>query len=127
MQINEYIRQLAKSQHWQTVYSASQKCSGVHLFKNSIDFSSFQMQFLYWLSVYDMLYTNLSTFEDPLLTDAVIDDDVRTDAYLYYRKKRNQSEWKKHHQEQRLQNSRSRKQRRSNGEETLIDVDLRSE
>lgn len=87
MNLEQHIRLLAKSNYYQEIYSASQKCSGIHLFDNINRFSGIQYLFLYWLRVYSMLYEELYSMEWENLDEAVINDNDRCDAFLYYRKK----------------------------------------
>jgi len=71
------LRKLARSNSWQTLYSANKNCSGIKLFDNDSSFSDLQIRFLYWLEIYSMLYTELATKEDKFLTEAVINDEMR--------------------------------------------------
>lgn len=90
--IEAEIRKLARSDYWQTLYRASKELSGISLFSNTTDFSDIQVIFLYWLGVYDMLYGDMASKEFPMLDEQVIDDDDRTDAFLYYRHREKQKE-----------------------------------
>jgi len=101
MQLEEMIRVLARSSYWQNLYLASKDTDGIHLFTNVNRFSGMQNLFLYWLRVYSMLYDDLSTKETPFITQKVIDDNIRCDAYLYYRKRKFEQEMKKHNQSKR--------------------------
>ncbi len=129
MSFETKIRKLAKLNYWQNIYSASKKCSGIQLFENNFNYSGLQTRFLYWLSVYDMLFSELATHEDKLLTFEVLDDNDRTDAYLIYRNKKHDFLWKKHREdEQQSQMKASRKKNFKNpGKETSINIDLRKE
>ena len=122
------LRQLAKSAYWQNLYRASKECSNIQLFENVFNFSRLQVRFLYWLTIYNMLYEELMTLKDSLLTNAVINDDMRTDAYLHYRNKKHEGLWKKHRREEQLAEIKQRhpKKHRS-GTSQSIDVDLRRE
>ena len=82
MDFEAYIRKLSRSPYWQNLYRASKECSGINLFKNTYNHSAVQSKMLYWLSIYDMLYTELSKQEWPFLSDAVIIHDIRCDAFL---------------------------------------------
>ncbi len=85
MDLEAYIRKLARSPYWQNLYRASKKCSGINLFKNIYNHSSVQSTMLYWLSIYDMLFSEMTKQEWVLLTEAVINRDIRCDAFLYAR------------------------------------------
>lgn len=126
MNIESKLRNLAKSSYWQSIYKASQKTHGISLFINTNNFSGLQTRFLYWLATYDLLYTELSTHEDDFLTVDVIEDELRADAYLTYRYKKNEYLWKKHRQEEKeIQLKENRKAFKNPGKETFIPVDLR--
>ena len=95
MQIEKNVRKLAQSSHWQSLYRSSKEIGGIYLFNNQTNFSGIQASFLYWLRVYSLLYTELSDMESPYLTEKVIKDDMRTDAYLYYRNRKQEQSIKK--------------------------------
>lgn len=87
MNVSEYIRKMARSAYWQNIYRTSKECSNICLFNNGSDYSAIQSQFLYWLKIYDMLYSELSKKEWKYLSEFVIENDYRCDAFLYYRKR----------------------------------------
>lgn len=126
MVLDDYIRKLARSNYWQSLYNNSKECSGIRLFKNEYNFTGIQTQFLYWLQTYNMLYSELSQLEDKYLTESVINNNIRCDAYLYYRYKKIKAEWKKLRREQRLDKLRQRHHSKRDKDADLIDVDLRS-
>lgn len=86
MRIDAKIRQLARSTYWQNLYGAAQKIN-IQLFENNTNFSGIQSLFLYWLNTYSCLYEELAKKENKYLSNDVIEDDVRCDAFLYYRQK----------------------------------------
>lgn len=57
------------------------------MFLNFADYSAPQSQLMYWLKIYDMLYSELSSKDWIYLTEAVIENDYRCDAFLYYRRR----------------------------------------
>ena len=128
MKIESQLRLLARSNYYQSLYSTSEKV-GLQLFENNKNFSGLQVRLLYWISVYKMLFDELSTHEDQLLTEAVIESSFRTDCYLIYRNKKHDFAWKKHRQEERSAKlkSRSKKAFSKEGKHAVIDVDLRRE
>lgn len=79
---DKIIRLLARGWKYQTLFSASEK------FKISrFDFENYnklQMTFLHFIILYHNMYESLS-MEDEMLSEQVIADDMRLDAYLYYR------------------------------------------
>lgn len=121
--IDKKLRILAKSNYWQNLYYASQNNSGVHLFENVNNFSAIQLRFLYWLSIYAKLYEDLDTFADSLLTEKVINDFDRTDAYLIYKQKHIQHQWKEYRRQEKNLKTQSKHKENS----IPIEVDLRSE
>lgn len=126
--LDEQLRNLAKSNYWQSLYTSSKDCGWIQLFENEINFSGLQVRFLYWLTVYSMLYDELSRHEDDKLTENVLKDFYRTDAYLYYRNKKNDHLWKQHRINEKLNEAKQRQPKKHNkGEAKLIEVDLRRE
>ena len=57
MNYHAQIRKLARSKYWQELYNASKDLNNISLFNNTTNFSGLQVEFLYWLRVYNMLYT----------------------------------------------------------------------
>ena len=128
MDFEKQLRKLARTYFYQDLYKASKENSGIHLFKNNYNFSYLQIRFLYWLEVYEILYTELATKEDDFLTENVILDDYRCDAYLIRRKKKQEYEWKKYRQEEKKQKLREKHPKKfKTGNMIPIEVDLRSE
>ena len=105
MRLEAQIRKLARSNYWQTIYHSSKKCSGVYLFDNQTNFSGIQYLFLHWLSVYSMLYEELSSLEWTNLDQKVINDDYRCDCFLYWRGKDIEKELRKSKFEERKTNN----------------------
>lgn len=86
MKLEFYIRSLARSAYWQEIYRTSKECNGIYLFQNSTNISGLQYIFLYWLRIYELLYNEMSQKSWPHLTINIIKDDIRCDAFLYWRK-----------------------------------------
>lgn len=80
------VRKLARSFKYQHLYSAAQNLSSVYLFENLSDFSRIQLEFLYWITLYNRLYQDLAMGEK-YLTEEVIDDDFLCDCYLIWEEK----------------------------------------
>jgi len=96
--MNKFLRKLARSIYWQNYYVQAKELGSLELFINKYPLSKIQMTFLHWLSVYNSLYMDLATNED-YVSEEVIEDDIRADAYLFWRrtvkdKKRNKYEEK---------------------------------
>jgi hypothetical protein len=127
MTYSEKIRVLAQTNYWQCAYRASKDC-GIKLFHNDTDLSGIQIAFLHWLETYSSLYKELGSFEDKYLTENVIKDSVRCDAYLYRRRKENEFEWKNLRIDEQARKSKNKNPNRKNstGKESFIGVDLRT-
>jgi hypothetical protein len=78
------IRKLARSDYFQNLYSHSKEL-GFQFFQNNHTLTKIQIIFLSWVSCYSSLYQDLAMQED-YISEEVIEDDVRADAYLYWRK-----------------------------------------
>ena len=128
MDVEKEIRHLAKSNYWQNLYDASKNCSNISLFENNTNFSGLQVRMIYWLSVYSMLYEELQKHEDKLLTENVIKDEMRVDAYLIYRNKKHDFLWRKYRKEEKVAEMKNRHPKKhKSGDINMIEVDLRRE
>lgn len=78
------LRTLARSSHWQIVYSRSKEMAQIGLFENQNDYTPLQIAFLQWLEVYYSLEIDLG-MNKPHISREVIEDDIRCDAYLHWR------------------------------------------
>lgn len=92
------IRILARSNHYQNLYNSAKEQNGIQLFANVNNYSGTQSLFLYWLRIYSMLYEDLMSKECQFLTENVINDSTRCDAYLYYKKKKQEKELRKYNE-----------------------------
>jgi hypothetical protein len=97
MDTTKYIRKLARSIKYQNLYTNSSDL-GFKMFKNNGNLTDIQNAFLYWCSVYNSLYEDLAMQEDYINKD-IIESDIRTDAYLLYRKKKREQDAKKNKKE----------------------------
>ncbi len=87
MNIEMTIRKLARSRYYQSLYRQSKEFHSLSLlFGNTCKLSGLQLYFLEWLQIYDSIYTDLLSKESIYLDGEVIDDDIRCDAYLYYKR-----------------------------------------
>lgn len=84
--MEDSIRKLAKSTYWQNVYANAKELGVLSLFNNKTKLTKIQIFFLHWLSIYNSLYQDLVNEEDYINED-VIDDEIRTDAYLLWKRK----------------------------------------
>ena len=81
------LKKLCRSNRMQIIYNRAKELSGIHLFDNDRDLSKIQVFFLYYLELYGILFSDLNTNEK-YISEEVIEDDVRTEAYLLYRKQK---------------------------------------
>jgi len=116
----ETIRKLARSPYWQNIYNASKEIGSINLFENGTNHSGLQSLFLYWVKVYDLLYTELSQKEWKYLDEKVIEDDIRCDAFLYWRGQHRDAELNKNKQEQKVNNLKFK----NPGKVSSFDIDL---
>lgn len=79
------LQKIAKSDKWQITYNRAKELGTLKLFHNDSDLSGVQIFFLYLLQMYNVLYQDLAEGRD-YITEAVIKDDIRTEAYLLLRK-----------------------------------------
>jgi len=80
----ESLRRLARSQEYQFLYSRAKELGTINIFNNTSDFTEIQIRFLQWLAIYDSLYQDLQEQKE-YINQEVIEDDLRTEAYLLYR------------------------------------------
>lgn len=104
MNIEHQIRKLARSIYWQNIYKSAKEIGSIQLFENKTNFSGLQSLFLFWLSVYESLYTDMAQKEWKYLDEKVIESDVRCDAFLYWRSQIREQEIIKYKQDEKLRN-----------------------
>lgn len=85
-EINSTLRELAKSNYWQTLYSSSKEMAGIKIFKNELEFTKLQVEFLNYLSFYYSL--NIDIYVGEVDRDIVSKSFIREDAYMYYKSKK---------------------------------------
>lgn len=102
MNIETIIRKLARSVYWQNIYKSSKEIGSIQLFENITNFSGLQSLFLFWLSIYETLYIELNQKEWKYLDEKVINDDIRCDAFLYWRGQIREQELLKNKREQQV-------------------------
>lgn len=101
MDLETKIRRLARSPYYLRLYNSSKEIGNISLFENCSNFSGIQVIFLYWLSVYSMLYKELGEQEWLNLDEKVIESDIRCDAFLYWRSKKIEADLIKYKEEMR--------------------------
>ena len=85
------LKKLARSNKWQILYSRAKELGTLRLFKNDIDLTKIQIWMLYFLEMYSSLYTDLAMDEE-YINEEVIEDDLRCEAYLLYRKEKSKKQ-----------------------------------
>lgn len=79
------LQRLARSNTAQTLYRHSKEIGSLRLFNNDTDLSHIQVLYLYYLSLYESLYTDLQMQEE-YISEQVIEDDLRCEAYLLFKR-----------------------------------------
>jgi hypothetical protein len=102
MTIEGYIRKLARSTYYQNLYISSKEINNIQLFDNTFNFTGLQVLFLYWLRVYGMMFEELLQNKWKYLDEKVINDDIRTDAFLHWRKQQQEKELIEYRREQQV-------------------------
>jgi hypothetical protein len=121
MLIEHQIRKLARSIYYQNIYKTSKEIGSIQIFENNTNFSGLQNLFLFWLSVYEALYSELNQKEWKYLDEDVINDDCRCDAFLYWRSQMKEQEISK----QKLEQQASKLNLKDKGNASLFNVDFR--
>ncbi len=93
MKVN-VLRKIARKPESQLIYNTAKELGHIRLFRNDIDFTVVQVLFLHWLGIYSSLYTDLA-INKPHISEDVITDDIRTEAYLVWRHEEDKKESKK--------------------------------
>jgi len=83
------LRKLAKSKHWQTIFSASKMLGGIELFNNKTTFTNIQLSFINWLAYYNNLNFYL---EDGSMPEWAYENDLYIDAFMHYKLKEEKKE-----------------------------------
>jgi hypothetical protein len=104
MNIEKQIRILARSTFYQNLYKTAKEIGSIRLFENTTNLSGLQNLFLFWLSVYESLYTDLAQKEWKYLDEKVIESDIRCDAFLYWRSQVREQQIIKYKQEEKVRN-----------------------
>ena len=113
------IRKLAKSFYYQSLYASAKDVANITLFENTKNISGIQMIFLYWLRIYSMLFKELAEKEWINLDEEVINDNLRCDAFLYWRSKKIEKDLYVHKEEIRKM---ERKNKRSKGKSEVMPI-----
>ena len=79
------LQTLARSNNAQIMYHRAKELGTLRLFNNDTDLSQIQITYLYYLELFSMLYTDLQ-MEEPYISEQIIEDPIRVEAYLLYRR-----------------------------------------
>lgn len=92
MDFEKNIRELAKSNKYQTIYSNARE-AGMNIFENKTRYTDAQITFLNYLSYYYGIYTDIAM---DYVDEIILDDFIYEDSYMYYKRKSKLKEEKKH-------------------------------
>lgn len=79
------LRKLTRSLRWQTLYARAKEIGSLKLFNNATDLSKIQILVLQWSEISRSLYEDLA-MDKKYISEKVIEDDLRTEAYLLWRR-----------------------------------------
>lgn len=82
LNVENYIRKIAKQSYWQTIYSQAREMSGINIFVNQNNFTNLQVEFLNYLSFYYSLMFDIAYGD---VSDIVLDNFIYEDAYYEYK------------------------------------------
>jgi len=83
MNVYGFVRKLAASNHYQTVYNQAKELT-IRIFENDINLTSLQTYFLNYLNFYSVLNLDIALGE---VSDLVRKSNIYEDAYMFYRRK----------------------------------------
>ena len=81
----EILQKLARSNEHQILFNRIKEIGSLKFFYNDSDLSRLQIYYLYFLEMYSMLYNDLNSGEE-FITEEIIEDSIRVEAYLLFRK-----------------------------------------
>lgn len=120
MDIEKMIRKLARSVFYQNLYRSAKELN-ISIFENQSNLSGLQSHFLFWLNIYHVLYNEFGQKEWKYLDEKVIEDDIRCDAFLYWRGQMKEVEFDNHKREQKV----NQLNFKGNGSVSTFDIDFR--
>ena len=82
MNLDLTLRNLAKGDFYQTLFSLGKELHSIQLFNNVTDFSSIQISFLRYLSYYSSIYLDIAVGD---VDEIVLDNPIYTDSYIMYK------------------------------------------
>lgn len=102
---NSPLYDLAKTTRWVILYSRAKEITGLKLFENETDFSKIQIIYLQYLQMVNTLHLDLAMGEE-LMSEYVLQDELRAEAYLYYKSEQRKEEMKNMKNPQQQRNKR---------------------
>lgn len=90
LQLTEYIRKLAKSDYYQSLYSIGKEMN-LQLFNNKTDFTQLQMMFLKYINFYSNLFADIALGD---VDELVLENDIYEDSYMMYKNKKDKNKFK---------------------------------
>jgi len=94
MNTERIIRKLARSDYYQFLYSKAKDLHNLKIINNIKDLTGIQIMLLRWLEAYNIMSQDI-LLNEKYINEEVIEDDIRSEAYLVYRHWKNQEEHKK--------------------------------
>lgn len=95
-----YIRKLAKTDYWQSLFSLSKEIK-IKLFTNETDITNIQLLFLKYLNFYWALNTDVALGD---VSEIVLEDVMYEDAYMMYKNKSDKKKLKESTQQHQQNN-----------------------
>ena len=92
---SDSLRKLARSVKYQNIYNVVKEIPSIQLFENTRNLSKIQLDFIYWLTVYNRLYCDLAMNDNKYLTKKVIENDFACECYLIWERKKSKKTDKK--------------------------------
>jgi len=88
LDVEGLLRKLAKTERWQTIFAFSRD-SKINFFKNQYKYTSLQILFLNYLSLYYVLNMDISAGD---VDKMVLDNTTYEDAYFWYKSKKDKKD-----------------------------------
>jgi hypothetical protein len=82
--VQKTLRNLAKDDYWQNIYSLSKE-HPIKFFNNDSDFTDIQYLFLKYLNFYSSLFTDIALGE---IDEIVLDNEIYEDSYMMFKNKK---------------------------------------
>lgn len=90
--VNPYLRKLAKNNYYQSLYSCSKEMGGIQIFANTYDFTMVQLNFLSYIAMYHSISMDVAMGD---VDEKVLENDIYEDSYMHYKREHDVKEMKK--------------------------------